>query len=281
MALNGTDRFLITQGNHDTGNQISPTSEDRYVYETEWKSHAISKIINNNGIKFYNNGKAFYYDDPISKIRFISIDAFENNGYYDGIFRLDQKVTQDQIDWIKNIALKNIPDDYSVVSFSHYSLFKFEFHDGTTYNRGCLYEFAEGNPQALADLQNAFASFKHSGGKYVGHFSGHIHCDLLQTKEISIDPNNVNAATASITNIWTMNDGIAGYNNSDYVDFIPTSEKKIKGTIGECAFDIVILTEETKNIDGVEQTIGKGEMIRIGKKTPEEAEHFIERIWYY
>ena len=161
------------------------------------------------------------------------------------------------------------------------SLFEFTFDNGTFYDRGILYQYSQ-NKELQSELQSAFAEFKNKGGIYVGHFSGHVHCDLLQTKNIHIDSKDDTSATEAITNIWTMNDGLAGYTApSDYAQYLTSTSNKQTNTTDECAFDIVILTKETQTINNEEKTVNKGEMIRIGRETPDTAKHFIERIWYY
>lgn len=238
---NSATRFLVTQGNHDTGNQNTQDgklSKDRYVFESEWKAHAASKMLKNNSIVFDDRGKAFYYDDPLQKIRVISIDAFENNRYKeDGSFSLGG-VTDNQIAWVKDVALATVPSGFSVVSFSHYSLFGALLKDNSTrLDRGVL---------SNADkLIAAFNEFKNSGGVYIGHFSGHLHLDFLCT-------------TNGITNIWLLNDGNDEKSGSDfgeaYDGLIDDAPTKTRGTTTECAFDVAIINKTTR----------QGSLIRIG-----------------
>ena len=247
---NSADRFLITQGNHDTGNQITQDgnlSRERCVFESEWKAHVLSKMLKNNLTVFDDNGKAFYYDDPLQKIRFISIDAFENNGYKeDGSFSLGS-LTNRQINWVKDYALANVPSGFSVVSFSHYSLFGALLNDNTTrLNRGIL---------ANADkLIAAFNEFKNSGGVYIGHFSGHLHLDFLCT-------------TNGITNIWVLNNSNDRKTNADlgkeYEGLFDDAPIKTAGTTTECAFDVAVINKTTR----------QGSLIRIGAG--------INREWSY
>lgn len=240
--------LLITQGNHDNNCGIKDSkgklNSERIIYDSEWVLHTSNKLDINN-INFYSNGKAFYYDDKLQKIRFISIDSFENKSYTinDGNvdnFNLGQP-SDDQINWIRDVALNNIPNNYSVVSFSHLSLIPIYANNGTTdvnLNVGGM-----GNSTSITKV---FKDFKANGGEYIGHFSGHVHHDFMNNQ-------------AGFYCIQTLNDGTHWRKASYFAgnEFVGDAPKKIAGTTNECAFDVVVINRTTHKVNLIR--IGAGE----------------------
>ena len=240
--------LLITQGNHDNNCGIKDRNgklnSERIIYDNEWILHTSNKLDINN-INFYSNGKAFYYDDKLQKIRFISIDSFENKSYTinDGnvdSFNLGQP-SDDQINWIRDVALNNIPNNYSVVSFSHLSLIPIYANNGTSnvnLNLGGM-----GNSVTITKV---FKDFKTNGGEYIGHFSGHVHHDFMNNQ-------------AGFYCIQTLNDGTHWREASYFAgnEFVGDAPKKIAKTTNECAFDVVLVNRNTHKVDLIR--IGAGE----------------------
>lgn len=243
----GTDRTIFTQGNHDNNAGIADGNgqilAERIVYDKEWVHHSSAKLLQLNKIVFDDERKAYYYDDDLQKIRFVSIDSFENKSYtiVDGVVKAYNlgEPSDRQIEWIKNEALSTVPAGYAVVSFSHLALHEPYVYNGTTYvslNAGKM-----GNAEKLVSL---FNSFKAKGGIYIGHFAGHLHHDFVTTKN-------------GITCVQSLNDGThwrdASYFGEGF-EFVGDAPLKVTGTITECAIDAVIINKTSHRVD----------LIRIG-----------------
>lgn len=241
------DRFLITQGNHDTNVQINDSSgsisADRIIYDKEWILHTSNRLLTQPKIVFDDLGKAFYYDDTILKIRFISLDSFEDKTYTINNGKLTSlhlgRTTNRQIEWLKNTALSNIPDGYSVITFSHLSPI-----DPKVLVDGEWKNLNAGKMGNADNVAIALREFINNGGDYICHLAGHLHHDF-----ITIDDN--------IVNVNVLNDGIhwreASYFGG-YASAVGDSPIKINGTVNECAFDVVIVNKTTRHVD----------LIRIG-----------------
>ena len=239
---NMSERMILTQGNHDTNVQINDSngqlSANRIVYDKEWILHTSNKLLSLTNIVFDELGKAFYYDDDIQKIRFISLDSFEGKTYeiVDGILKSLNlgKATDRQISWLRNVALQNVPDNYSVITFSHLAPYSPYISNGSefvTINAGQM-----GNGSSvLTEIKQFIAD----GGDYIGHFAGHLHHDFISAKDGIISVHSLNDGTH-----WRQ----ASYFGEGY-EFVGDSPKKVAGTVNECAFDVVIVNKTTRHVD--------------------------------
>ena len=246
--INSTDKILSTQGNHDNGATVARNgviAYSRLVTDTEWRMRTTNRITNQPNMKFYKNGKAFYYDDVVQKIRFISIDAFENREYtvVDGNITAQTfaTMTDDQVEFIRS-AFNNTPNDYSVITFSHIAI------KGPIVNNQNI-EIYNNTLNKSTNLLNIISTFKNDGGKYICHICGHLHHDFL-------------TMTDGITEVNMLNDGThyreASYWNSvasaETLQIIGNSPQKVLGTTNECAFDVCIINHDTQTV----------KLIRIG-----------------
>ena len=237
-----SDRMILTPGNHDTNVQISDDtggiSADRIVYDKEWILHTSNKLLGLPKIVFDELGKAFYYDDDILKIRFICLDSFEGKTYTitDGILTALNlgRMTDRQVIWLRDKALSNVPEGYSVITFSHLGLHCPYVSNGS--------EFVSLNVGAMGSGVNALnviKQFKTDGGTYIGHFAGHLHHDFISDNE-------------GIVSVHSLNDGIhwrPGTYFGDNADLVGDSPLKVEGTTDECAFDVVIVNKTTRHVD--------------------------------
>lgn len=244
---NTSDRMILTQGNHDTNVQINDSSgqisASRIVYDKEWILHTSNKMLGLDKIVFDELGKAFYYDDDILKIRFISLDSFEGKTYgiTDGVLTSLHlgRTTIRQIEWLTNVALATIPNGYSVVTFSHLAMYSPIVSNGTG-----LVSLNVGEMGNAANVLAAIKKFKDGGGTYIGHFAGHLHHDFI-------------SSNGGIISVHSLNDGAhwrAASYFGDYADIVGDSPLKESGTVTECAFDAVIVNKTTRHVD----------LIRIG-----------------
>ena len=253
---NTSDRMILTQGNHDTNVQINDSNgqiaADRIVYDKEWILHTSNKMQCLNKVVFDELGKAFYYDDDILKIRFISLDSFEGKTYTitDGILTDLHlgRTTDRQIEWLTNIALASIPANYSVITFSHLAIYSPIVSNGT--NDVSLNVGQMGN---ATNVLSAIKNFISNGGSYIGHFAGHLHHDFITSND-------------GVISVHLLNDGIHWREASyfgDNADIVGDSPLKESGTVTECAFDVAIVNKTTRHVD----------LIRVGAGDNREFEY--------
>lgn len=246
---NSTDRFILTHGNHDNGAGIVDSNgtilAERIVYDKEWILYTSSKMLGLNNIVFEKDGKAFYYDDSLQKIRFISIDSFQDTSYTieNGVVKSYSlgRPSNEQIEWIENVALKTVPEGYSVVSFSHLGLFAPYVYNGIEYVTVPYGQIGHSD-----QLVSIFKNFVGGGGVYIGHFAGHVHHDFVSTKD-------------GITCVHCLNDG-THWRDASYFsgyEFVGDAPLKTLGTVTECAFDVVIVNKTTRHVDLIR--VGAGE----------------------
>lgn len=130
---NLSDKFIL-KGNHDDG---SVRTNDYRRGTRTFKSvpHVLrdsefNKMIAADQLLFdekRNNGKSYFYKDyPNKKVRVIGLnsndtpdDILLDDGEpkYLGIWRMGYR--QEQLNWLANVALQNVPEDYTTVIFSH------------------------------------------------------------------------------------------------------------------------------------------------------------------
>ena len=244
--LSMTDRMILTQGNHDTNVQIADSNNqllsERIIYDKEWILHTNNKLLKMNNIVFDDLRKAFYHDDDLQKIRFISLDSFEGKKYTSSNGILSEislgTMTDRQIEWLTS-ALSSVPDDYSVITFSHYGLYRPYILNNNEYVS--LPMGGLGNSDVV---MSAINNFIENGGIYIGHFGGHLHHDFICKKN-------------GLNSVHLLNDG-TNWRASTYFgegfEFVGDAPTKTIGTITECAFDVVIINKTNRHID----------LIRIG-----------------
>ena len=243
-----SDRMILTQGNHDINCQITESdgtlSIHRMIYDKEWILHTSNRLLTLNGVVFDELSKAFYYDDQVLKIRFISLDSFEDKTFTITDDKLTGcnlgDITDRQITWFKNVALKNIPSGYSVITFSHLGLYSPIVSNGSEFISLDGFGRAGGGDKII----EAIKQFKTDGGDFIGHFAGHLHHDFVSVKD-------------GVIGVHLLNDG-THYRKADYfgkyADLVGDSPLKVVDTVNECAFDVVIVNKTTRHVD----------LIRIG-----------------
>ncbi len=246
-----SERMILTQGNHDTNVQIADSNgqliAERIIYDKEWVLHTSNKLLNLNNINFDDLGKAFYYDDVLQKIRFISIDAFESKKYTIKESVLTElslgTVTNRQIEWLKSVLL-SVPKGYSVITFSHYGLYTPYLYSENENKYVSLKVGGIGNSDKVITAIN---DFKASGGVFIGHFGGHLHNDFVSKK-------------GDLVSVQLLNDG-TDWREADYFgegfEFVGDAPTKTAGTTTECAFDTVVINRTTRHVDLIR--VGAGE----------------------
>ncbi|MEH1647638.1 hypothetical protein AAHB41_06035 [Pediococcus pentosaceus] len=130
---NLSDKFIL-KGNHDDGS-VRTNDYRRGTRKFESVPHVLrdsefNKMIAADQLLFdekRNNGKSYFYKDyPNKKVRVIGLnsndtpdDILLDDGEpkYLGIWRMGYR--QEQLNWLANVALQNVPEDYTTIIFSH------------------------------------------------------------------------------------------------------------------------------------------------------------------
>jgi hypothetical protein len=130
---NQSDKFIL-KGNHDDGS-VRTNDYRRGTRKFESVPHVLrdsefNKMIAADQLLFNekrNNGKSYFYKDyPNKKVRVIGLnsndtpdDILLDDGEpkYLGVWRMGYR--QEQLDWLANVALQNVPEDYTTIIFSH------------------------------------------------------------------------------------------------------------------------------------------------------------------
>lgn len=206
------DRF-IGIGNHDDGStrreQVAKRflAQDNYLHDAYFrKAYRTGELLN--GETRNSDSLYFFKDYPDKKIRFILIDT---NDIAEGVLDEDgsQKfdrwgthtVRQKQMNWLANVALVNVPEDYHVVVMGHTPLnanCEGGWHDGIDNDdiRGyhnlnlvadLLIAFRDGAKAEINSTEENFplnisVDFTDQGPRnLVGYFCGHTHQDEITT----------------------------------------------------------------------------------------------------
>jgi len=240
QILDTTDRVLITQGNHDNNCGIiydNKRDASRIVDDNEWVLYTNSRLQKNlSNLKFDDLKMAYYYDDDMQKIRYISLNCFEGKTYE---IDNDNNVTSfnlgsctdRQILWLQSV-LASTPSDYSVITFSHLGIFPL-----TQEHNGEMVTLPFGAMGNFTSVFNNLKQFKTNGGKYIGHFAGHVHHDFIST----ID---------GITSAQLLNAGLH-HRTADYFagyEWVGDAPLKVEGTTSEVAFDVAVIDKTSRYV---------------------------------
>lgn len=184
-------------GNHDSnGMDSSDNRYDRLITKDEWYNYTLRPFKNNVTHDSKNPMSAYYFTDyEEHKVRIIMLDSIDhpyedagdNEAKYHG--RNYRGFEQQQINWLCNEALKNVPEDYKILILSHTPLIKDYMIYDTKVSNGKLVEdvfdaFQNGESlskegESLTD-ENAVVDvdFAEQGKReIVGMIVGHSHVD--------------------------------------------------------------------------------------------------------
>ena len=206
-GIGSSDRFAL-KGNHDDGSirltdyragrrpeftSVPPIISD----ETFRKDYLNSELL----FGEVRNGDSDYLfkDYPSKKVRVICLNSNDNpemldtdgGAKYPGINIMGYR--QDQLDWLANVALKNVPEDYTTIIFSHIdpSVDQYNSKIITGYdshvNQGCvnsiIKDFIAGTSEevtgSVTDWQaDVKVNFSDQGPrKFAGYVHGHLHVE--------------------------------------------------------------------------------------------------------
>lgn len=208
-----TDRF-ISLGNHDDGSTRREKvakrflAQDNYLHDAYFReTYRTGELLND---ETRNEDSLYCFKDyPDKKIRFVLIntsDIAEGVLDADGSQKYDRwgthTVRQEQLNWLVNVALANVPSNYHVVVMGHCPLNMNQ--DGGTQDPGGNYVNLDIVASVLAAFRdgakyegnstdddfpvNIVADFTTQGPRnLVGYFCGHTHKDAVTTyKGLSI-----------------------------------------------------------------------------------------------
>ncbi|MFP7153830.1 BppU family phage baseplate upper protein [Weissella paramesenteroides] len=209
---NGADKFIL-KGNHDdaSGNIYQYKNGD-FAY-LNWLdgnlgySSAVPKIITDDELKWAyktkekmfgesRNGDSFYFykDYPDKKIRLVGLNSndtptvLDSNGYPKYIGLINVGFQQEQLNWLANIALKNIPEDYATLIVSHVppTSLSSDSHNQNLVNQ-IINDFKTGKKNSVTSAEedwqvNVNYDFSGQGERdVIAYVSGHLHEEFLVT----------------------------------------------------------------------------------------------------
>lgn len=203
-AMKGTSDLFFTPGNHDDGSTArrtryasSLTSTDEFVTNEEFKTIFGTRTSGQGEIR-EGDSLYFYKDYPDKKVRMISLnssDIPENEFDDSGNIKYDRWghhiFQQKQVDWLANVALVDIPEDYRTLVIAHAPLQETDLV-GTSqdyYNHeivgGILAAFRDGGSYSgVSDYTGASVeiavNYSAQGIRdFVGYFCGHTHQEAM------------------------------------------------------------------------------------------------------
>lgn len=215
---------FIHLGNHDDGSGRGTDRNcplDGFVKLEEYKEIFRTKQLLNGEKR--KNGSLYYFKDyPDKKIRLIGLyteDITEtitnDEGYLKYTRWLTHTIQQEQMDWLIDVALKNVPSDYHTVVIGHCPLYhgwtdrgakqiNHEFIKNVllAFQRGTSFIGTSGEIDFPLSINCDFSG--QGSRKLVGFFGGHTHSEMIDdwdgVKNItclhSVDhPNSKNAHT--------------------------------------------------------------------------------------
>ncbi|MHC9533134.1 metallophosphoesterase family protein [Dellaglioa sp. L3N] len=199
------DRFLLL-GNHDNGDFRSYSGRlNRPLHIEDIASEDYLKEAYHTGDRLFDevrNGDSlyFYKDYPDKKIRVIGINTMDiddtltkEDGSLKYIRLHDFAVRQEQLQWLAEVALANVPEDYHtmVVTHAHATLDSngsgdsIETHRNFGLMMNLLEAFKQGNNVTLNGIEEDFkvnvtANFSKQGARnFIGYFNGHVHDERI------------------------------------------------------------------------------------------------------
>ena len=190
---------FIHLGNHDDGSGRGTDKNcplDGFIKLEEYKEIYRTKQLLNGENR--NNGSLYYYKDyPEKKIRLIGLyteDITETITNEQGFLKytrwLTHTIQQEQMDWLMNVALKNVPVDYHTVVIGHCPLYHGWTDNGSkqinheflknvllAFQRGTSFIGTSGEVDFPLSINCDFTT--QGPRKFVGFFSGHTHQEMI------------------------------------------------------------------------------------------------------
>ena len=237
----GFAKPYYVRGNHDN---YAKLTEDATTGIIKPNSMVINRFIRpyHDDIVIENGKTYYYFDRPLNKVRFISIDTNEiirETTGTSGEFQPSYSITQEQIDWFVN-TLKNTPNGYKIVLLSHSPInsnLAWAFDESLIF--GDIVE-SFNNKSSINKTDNyahlVNTDFSNTNGKVILSISGHGHADDSFVSDSGCVYYEVNCDTL-------LNNGGSPY-------------ERIEGTVSEQSFDVVIINVDNGDIHTVRYGAG-------------------------
>lgn len=215
----------IVVGNHEylqgTGNGIISSL---YHGLSRYEPNYIGKLE-----KWY-----YYYDDNFRGIRWIFLASYDegNPAASDGY-------SEEQKEWLENVALSNVPSGYDIVCVAHGGC-------GINQGPGNNNEFVWSNEKPIADI---FDEYKESNpNTHILNIRGHVHRDRVVYTEGGL----TYILTTCDKNVAWPSAADRENPESPYYQWYPDLDvDRTSGTIHEQAFDVMILNTQTHTLTAV------------------------------
>lgn len=205
LASNFLDRqsksdIFIHLGNHDDGSgrgNANNCALDGFITKDEYQNYFRTAELVNDEVRENGNSLYYYKDYQNKKIRLIGLYTEDINekltndaGYLKYTRWLTHTVGQQQLDWLANVALQNVPEDFSVVVVGHCPLYYNWTDNGAKqinhqFQKGVLKAFKEGGTYSETSSEADFPlvanyDFTTQGARnLVGFFAGHTHREQI------------------------------------------------------------------------------------------------------
>lgn len=217
-------RFFCVYGNHDDNSDGQPKLTANHLSEELVISYLQSQMTELDRKDGYN----FYFDDPVSKTRFIGLDT--GRYYYNGDFRIK---TPDTAQFLVD-ALQDVPEGWHIVSVSHI---------------WAVYKLVDGKPSSIFNAY--FNTFLKIIDDYNGRKKGTFKYD---NTAVDYDFTDAQAEALLCIGGHTHNDKLLHTEGKEPVMIIGADSLKrgdysgIQGTIGEQHLVVFVLDYAHRNI---------------------------------
>ena len=231
--------YFPTIGNHDFTIKYVRSADDQtgYTYDVPFTYNSSVKPLESY-VSLVNQKMYYYFDNPVQKIRYIMVNTEEEVNSGDNAWGVGAYITQQQLDWLTNDALKVPSDDWHVVTIGHVPIHpNAPAHDGSLdILRYALEGYTNKSKATFTApygtvLNTDFSAYK---GRMVGYLCGHNHKDTEY-----VGTNMINISTGC---------------DARYNDDVWT---RTAGTISEQLFDVVVVDKTNRKINMIR--IGAGE----------------------
>lgn len=267
----GTDRLLISIGNHDGCWGRDETASPKYYRhqfspERMWSTYFRGQALDFRKV-FSDNGLYYYIDNIPQKTRFIVLNSqFEGeysvnaNGFAVNNRFATSCYGQAQLDWLADVAL-DMPSGYGAIIFTHvppravngatnpYTVDYAQFNG--IINAYCKKTTYNGSFSGVAGWtsNNVSVDFSNAQGEIIALFAGHIHNDTIDTETLECPIITIAAGGAS-----------ANEDNPNY--------NRPFGTSLETSFDVVTINRASKMIYCTRLGAGSDRAISYTKTAP-------------
>lgn len=239
--IKGFGDFYKVRGNHDFTIRYSEGSEGGKTLSQHQTFQYLFEDAPYNIVRNLNDpdGCYYYFDDDNSKVRFIILDTNDSVTEGNVPWGLINEVHDIQLEWITNIAIASIPNNYCIVFVSHNPITDTTSADNNTYTNvlqlvNAVNAKGTGN---IGSVNYNFSSLENV--KVILYLSGHMHHDLQTYKN-------------GVLHVVTASDAAYG----DYqADSFVVDKSGRNGANAQC-FDCVCINKDKDNISFIRFGVG-------------------------